>query len=589
MSEQIVSAEGTEKAERPEPRTWSSRSSLKRVRTRSQSRPRSPTYNLHRLYSRGFIDDHGNYVNDHDEPWGRTGVHDIDGTDAANEPHTEAVEEVEDPIDPDRDLERGEPLKKQKSATDKEKDPNMVSFGPKDPDNPKEWANSRKWAAVLVVSSFTFISPVSSSMIAPALESLSQDLGVKHESVSAMLLSIFLLAYAVGPLFLGPMSEVYGRVPVLQLSNLFFLVFNIACGFAHTQSEMLAFRFLAGLGGSAPLAIGGGILADCFIPEQRGKAIGVYSLAPLIGPAIGPIAGGFIDQHVSWRWIFWSVSIADVVVQLFGLFFLQETWAPILLERKVRRLRLSTGNQNLYSSLSRNETMLHKLRTSLIRPVRMLFTQPTIQVMALYMSYLYGLIYLVISSFPRLFHSKFYYNQTIQSSGLHYIAIAIGYFIGAQFTSRFNDWLYQHLKKRNFGVGKPEFRIPATIPCAILLPAGLFWYGWSAEARLHWIMPDIGAAMVSAGMIAGYYSIQNYVIDCYTKYAASAVAAITMLRSMAGFGFPLFADLMYEKLGYGWGNSVLGFVAIAIGVPAPWLMWNFGAKLRARSGYARDG
>jgi hypothetical protein len=166
------------------------------------------------------------------------------------------------------------------------RDPNMVSWnGPDDPENPKNWPLKRKWIATFVVSSFTFISPVASAMVAPALPQMAKDLGVHSEVESQMMLSIFLLAYAVGPLFLGPLSELYGRVPVLQLANLVFLVFNLVCGFAQNGAQMLVFRFLAGIGGSAPLAIGGGILADCFHPEQRGKAIAIYSLAPLIGPA----------------------------------------------------------------------------------------------------------------------------------------------------------------------------------------------------------------------------------------------------------------------------------------------------------------
>ena len=202
------------------------------------------------------------------------------------------------------------------------------------------------------------------------------------------------------------------------------------------------------------------------------------------------------------------------------------------------------------------------------------------------MAYLYGLVYLVISSFSALYTSPEYYDEPTQIAGLHYIALAIGYFFGAQITSQFNDWLYRRLKQRNGGKGIPEFRIPVMIPCAILLPAGFFWYGWSAEAKMHWIMPDIGAAILAAATICGYQSIQTYVIDSYTKYAASAVASITFLRSLAGFVFPLFAPKLYGALGYGWGNSLLAFIAIGIGVPAPWLFWTYGGKLRAKSQYA---
>lgn len=105
------------------------------------------------------------------------------------------------------------------------------------------------------MSCFTFISPVSSSLVAPAIPTISKEFGVTNEISSQLMLSIFVLAYAFGPLILGPLSEIYGRVPVLQLSNLFYLAFNIACGFSQTRVQLTICRFFAGLGGSAPLAV----------------------------------------------------------------------------------------------------------------------------------------------------------------------------------------------------------------------------------------------------------------------------------------------------------------------------------------------
>ena len=146
-------------------------------------------------------------------------------------------------------------------------------------------------------------------MVAPALSKVAGDLGITQEVESQLVLSIFVLAYSVGPLILGPLSEEYGRVPVLQLSNLFFLAWNLGCGFAKTKGQMLAFRFLSGLGGSAPLAIGGGILSDCFRPDERGKSIAIYSVAPLLGPAVGepptllhPVEISLIRMLRSCRW-----------------------------------------------------------------------------------------------------------------------------------------------------------------------------------------------------------------------------------------------------------------------------------------------
>jgi multidrug resistance protein len=422
-------------------------------------------------------------------------------------------------------------------------------------------------------------------MVAPALTSIARDLNITNEVELSLTLSIFVLAYAIGPLFLGPLSEMYGRVIVLQLANFFYLCFNLGCGFAKTEGQMIAFRFLAGLGGSAPLAIGGGLLSDLFRAEERGRAISIYSLAPLLGPAIGPIAGGFIAMKTTWRWVFWATTIADALIQIAGLFFLQETFAPVLLQRKKIKLIKETGNQDLHTEFDHPErTVLKTLKISLSRPFILLGTQIIVQVLALYMAYLYGLMYLVLSTFPSLWEGV--YHESIGIGGLNYISLGTGFFLGTQICAPLQDRIYRFLKGRNDGVGKPEFRVPLMIPGAILVPVGLFWYGWTAEYQTHWILPNFGAGIFAAGVITGFQCIQTYIVDSYTRYAASAIAAATVLRSLAGFGFPLFAPYMYAKLGYGWGNSLLGFLAVGLGWPAPILLWLYGEKLRKKSTYA---
>ncbi len=422
-------------------------------------------------------------------------------------------------------------------------------------------------------------------MVAPALTSIAADFNITNEVEISLTLSIFVLAYAVGPLFLGPLSEMYGRVIVLQLANAFYLFFNLGCGFAQNKGQMIAFRFLAGLGGSAPLAIGGGVLSDLFRAEERGRAISIYSLAPLLGPAIGPIAGGFVSEKTTWRWVFWATTIADALIQISGLFFLQETYTPVVLHRKKLKLIKETGNENLHTEYDHpDRTVLRTLQISLGRPFKLLGTQIIVQVLALYMAYLYGLMYLVLSTFPTLWSNV--YHESIGIGGLNYISLGCGFFLGTQICAPLQDRIYTALKARNGGVGKPEFRVPLMIPGAILVPVGLFWYGWTAEKQTHWILPNIGAAIFAAGVITGFQCIQTYIVDSYTRFAASAIGAATVLRSLAGFGFPLFAPYMYARLGYGWGNSMLGFLAIGLGWPAPILLWTYGEKLRKRSTFA---
>lgn len=471
-----------------------------------------------------------------------------------------------------------------------EKDTNLVTWdGPDDPENPKNWSRQRKWAATVTVSLFTFISPVSSSMIAPALQNIAQDFGLPPRSSEVPLaLSVFVLGFAVGPLFIGPLSELFGRRIVLQISNMFYFVFNLACGFATNSPQIIAFRFLSGLGGSAPLGIGGGVLGDLWMPQERGRAMALYSLMPLLGPAIGPIAGGFIAENTSWRWVFYSTCIAAIVIQIMGFFLLQETYAAEVLRRKKVKLIKMTGNKELHTEFETPNRKLSKhLGSAFERPFRLLFTQPIVQILALYIGYVYGVMYLVLASFPMVWTGpRSIYQQSQGIGGLNYISLGVGFFIGTQIAAFSADKIYKHLKATHDGVGRSEFRVPLMVPGSILVPIGLFIYGWSAQAKTHWIVPNIGTAIFAAGNQMVFQCCQTYIVDAYTRYAASAIAATTVLRSLGGFAFPLFAPQMYAALGYGWGNSVLAFVGLAIGFPAPILLWWHGEKLRKKSQFA---
>ncbi|KAJ7506741.1 MFS polyamine transporter [Mycena galericulata] len=463
--------------------------------------------------------------------------------------------------------------------------------GPDDPLNPKNWSRKKKWAATLVVSSFTLISPVSSSMIAPASTQVAEHFGITNDVVIALITSIFVLAYAIGPLFLGPMSEIFGRNRIIQGANLWYLVWNLGCGFAQNTGQLLGFRFLAGLGGSAPLAIGGGVLGDIWDAEERGQAIAIYSLAPLLGPVVGPLCGAFIAQKSTWRWVFWSTTIVDVGIQILGILYLRESYAPFLLEQKANRIRQSMdaekGPVRRVRSKFANEdrTWQRIIKTALTRPFILFYHEPIVQLLGIYMAFIYGVFYLYLTSMPLMFQGT--YGESVGISGLNYLALGVGVTGASQINARLMDLIYKYLKEKNGGAGQPEYRLPSMVPGTIFLPAGLLITGWAVQAKVHWIVPDIGVALVGAGIILNFQSIQIYLVDAFALYAASALAAASCLRSLCGFGFPLFAEAMYQKLGYGKGDTILAVCAIVIGCPSPWLFWRYGRQIRMRSKFAK--
>jgi multidrug resistance protein len=310
--------------------------------------------------------------------------------------------------------------------------------GPDDPSNPKNWSSKKRWTATLLVSFFASIYPIGSTMISPCILTISQELHINNSFLQQLCLSIFLLGIGVGPLILAPLSEVYGRVLILYAGTCFYLVWNTACGFSKNQQQLIAFRFFSGFGASAALSVGSGVMSDLWKPEDRGKAIALYVLGPLLAPAFGPIAGAYITQGASWRWVFWGMSIATITTQTVAALFLRETYAPRILRRKVAEKRKCTQENQWHSEYDEpGRTVTRLVTTSLVRPFRLLGTHPIIQILAVYVLFFYGVLYIMIFTFPLLWTKQ--YHQALGSSSLNYISTGIGYVAGSQ--SRLHRYL----------------------------------------------------------------------------------------------------------------------------------------------------
>ncbi|KAM0717802.1 hypothetical protein Q7P37_006134 [Cladosporium fusiforme] len=426
----------------------------------------------------------------------------------------------------------------------KRDDPYLIAFDePFDPANPKDWPSVKKWTVTDVLSATGFNRIMVSTIMAPAISTIAVELNM-NTAESMMALSIYLLATAFGPLFIGPLSEVYGRAPVLHASNVWFLIWNVVCGFAKTKGTLIAARLLAGFGASAVYALAGGVLGDVWRPEQRGKSLGIYLLIPLLGAAVGPIIGGFMAQRTTWRWMFWSTSAFQAVMVIASLMAFQETNPQIILRRQAEKKRSATRDQRYYttSERTRNNTSATRYIThSLCQPFNFLAFHPIIQILSLLSAIEYGVLYIALATFSELWVEK--YGQRVDISGLHYIAIAVGEISGALLGGRIMDRIFGRLKARSSSESKPEWHVPTMLPGALIAPAGLLIYGWAAQSHSHWLVVDIGMAIMTFGLQISGMPKQAYVIDSYPEHASSATAASQFLRSLTAFTFPLFAPV----------------------------------------------
>lgn len=268
-----------------------------------------------------------------------------------------------------------------------ENDPNIVWWnGDDDPENPYNWSRLRRVTICVLISVLTFVTPLASSIFAPGVPELMVDFRSDSTELASFVVSVYVLGFAFGPLIIAPMSEIYGRTIVYHVCNVCFVAFLVACAEAPTLNTLIVFRFFSGVFGSCPLTNGGGSISDMIRQEKRAGAMSAFSIGPLLGPIIGPVAGGFLAAAKGWRWVFWVLAIVAGVVALAMLVLMRETYAPVIMQRKVNRLRKETGNPLLRSKLDVGLSPSDYFKRSIVRPMKMLTRSPITAVFAFYMA-----------------------------------------------------------------------------------------------------------------------------------------------------------------------------------------------------------
>jgi hypothetical protein len=211
---------------------------------------------------------------------------------------------------------------------------------------------------------------------------------------------------------------------------------------------------------------------------------------------------------------------------------MSECYAPAILERKTRRLRKSLNRPDLRSKLALPITKLQLVKRSLIRPTKLLARSPVVVLFSLYVAAIYGMLYLCFTTIPLVFTVQ--YKMSIEITGLIYISFAIGMIISLSILMNTQDKMVAKLRAKNNGIFEPEMRLKNLTFIVGWVGPALLVYGWTAQYHVHWIVPTIALTFFGFGMVGIFMGTQTYVVDCFPHYAASAVAAVTCIRSGVG-------------------------------------------------------
>ena len=458
----------------------------------------------------------------------------------------------------------------------------FLDFAPGDVENPKNWSTTRRWyitvVAVLMVVNATF----ASSSPSGSLVGISKHFGVSEEA-AGLVITLFLLGYCAGPLIFAPLSEFYGRRYVFYVTFTSYLAFNFLCAFANNFAALLVGRFFTGAFASAPLSNSPGVLADIWGPIERGNALAVFSMMTFVGPALGPVVSGFLELKKDWRWNFYVLLWLAGVTELL-MFTLPETLPSVALTNKARRIRAAKvpGFENVKAPAEADDRKLSVIfKIALVRPWKIL-VDPISLLVAIYLSVVYTLLYMLFTIYPIVFQEKRHWNSGVGELPL--IGTVVGAVIGGGIifavSARDTKRMLQGYKS------KAEDRLPVAMFGGCLFAVTMFWFAWTAEFNsIHWIVPTIAGTFLATSIMLIFVAYLNYLTDTYLMYTASAMAANTICRSACGAAAPLFTGYMFDALGVGGGGSLIGGVATLL-APIPFIFYRYGESIRIRSKFA---
>ncbi|UPL01871.1 hypothetical protein LCI18_012805 [Fusarium solani-melongenae] len=452
-------------------------------------------------------------------------------------------------------------------------DPFVVDFLPRDPRNPLEFSRLKKVTITVLQAVAALAVTFVSSAYSAGIADIGSAFDVSRE-VAILGISLYVLGFAIGPLLWAPLSDLFGRQVIFTATYMIMTIFNAVAAAVSSIESLIVFRFFAGSFGASCLTNASGVMADMFEASERGIATSGFAMAPFMGPVIGPIVGGFLGQAKGWRWLHGLMAIFTGTLWIVITMTVPETYASVLLRRRAEGLSKRTGKIYI-SRLDLGKapvTIVGQFKTALSRPLVMLFREPIVLLTSVYMAIIHGILYLCFAAFPIFFQAGRGWAPGVGACPLLALQLV----------------RYSSLVAETQGVGPPpEARLPPAIVGAVAIPIGMFWFAWTTYPSIHWVVPIVGSVFFGAGLVLVFASLINYLVDSYVVYAASVLAANSVIRTLFGAAFPLFTSQMYDKLGNQWATSVPAFVSL-ICLPCPIVLYLYGQRIRDRCVYASE-
>ena len=360
----------------------------------------------------------------------------------------------------------------------------------------------------------TLVSAFTSSIFSSATRAVAQDYHVSTE-VGILGLSLYVLGFAFGPILWAPLSELRGRRLPIVIGMFGFSIFQVGTATAKDLQTVMLCRFFGGLFGACPLAVVAAVFSDLFDNRSRGLALTVFSMTVFSGPLLAPFIGGFItESYLGWRWTEYIAAIMGFVAFGLDMLFLEETYPPIVLVEKASELRRRTLNWGIHAKQEEIEVNFSELITkNFSRPLRILVTEPIVLLLSLYMSFIYGLLYLFLTAYPIVFQQIHGFSAGV--GGLPYFGMILGMML-AGLMIVLQQPSYNRKLAANHNIPIPEWRLPPVIIGGVSFAGGLFWFGWSGyRSDIHWIVPTLSGLLTGFGLLAIFLQSLNYIVDAY--------------------------------------------------------------------------